>query len=345
MSAKLMPAARTRIRMSPVAGRRDRAPRVSRTRRARRSRGMTAWRIGRRSLPYCQCAKGPGLASQRASIASSAFCACSRFSAWSNTTDAAESMTSSVTSSPRCAGRQCMNSASRPRLRHQRRVHLVGREHREPSARFRFLAHRRPDVGVDGIGAAHGRDGIVRASSSAPPSRATRATTSLNASGSSKPIGDATRTCAPSIAAACASDVATLLPSPTNAIVRPRRLPHVSISVRQSASAWQGCSSSVSALTTRSRGAAAANSSSRACAYVRTTAADRPSARGCARRPRSSRVRRARRRPAARSRRRRAHAPRSERSSVSAATASRTAARRAAHRADARAAAAPRAPP
>ena len=40
-----------------------------------------------------------------------AFCMCRRFSASSNTTDCGPSMTSSVTSSPRCAGRQCMNRA------------------------------------------------------------------------------------------------------------------------------------------------------------------------------------------------------------------------------------------
>ena len=41
-----------------------------------------------------------------------AFCACSRFSASSQITDCGPSMTSLVTSSSRCAGRQCMNSAS-----------------------------------------------------------------------------------------------------------------------------------------------------------------------------------------------------------------------------------------
>src|SRR5262249_24714858 len=44
--------------------------------------------------------------------ASKPFWACSRFSASSKTTDWGPSMTSSVTSSPRCAGRQCMKSAS-----------------------------------------------------------------------------------------------------------------------------------------------------------------------------------------------------------------------------------------
>ena len=40
------------------------------------------------------------------------FWACSRFSASSKTTDCGPSITSSVTSSPRCAGRQCMKIAS-----------------------------------------------------------------------------------------------------------------------------------------------------------------------------------------------------------------------------------------
>ena len=44
--------------------------------------------------------------------ASTPFCACSRFSASSNTTDAGPSITSSVTSSPRWAGRQCRKIAS-----------------------------------------------------------------------------------------------------------------------------------------------------------------------------------------------------------------------------------------
>src|SRR5512143_2864374 len=38
----------------------------------------------------------------------SAFCTCRRFSASSHTTDCGPSITAAVTSSPRCAGRQCM---------------------------------------------------------------------------------------------------------------------------------------------------------------------------------------------------------------------------------------------
>ena len=41
-----------------------------------------------------------------------AFCTCSRFSASSKTTECGPSITAFVTSSSRCAGRQCMKSAS-----------------------------------------------------------------------------------------------------------------------------------------------------------------------------------------------------------------------------------------
>ena len=64
-----------------------------------------------------------------------------------------------------------------------------------------------------------------------------------------------------------------MLPSPTYAIVRPASVPSCSCRVRQSASAWHGCSSSVSAFTTASDGAAAANSSSVRWAKVRITTA------------------------------------------------------------------------
>ena len=60
-----------------------------------------------------------------------------------------------------------------------------------------------------------------------------------------------------------------------------------------SASAWHGCSSSVSALTTCMRGAAAANSRQPRLRERADDGARRPSARGCARRRRRSRGRRA----------------------------------------------------
>jgi hypothetical protein len=63
------------------------------------------------------------------------------------------SMTSSVTSSPRCAGRQCRKMASGAGPRHERVVHVVAP--RTPLARRRLLLlpHGRPDVGVDDVGA------------------------------------------------------------------------------------------------------------------------------------------------------------------------------------------------
>ena len=50
--------------------------------------------------------------------------------------------------------------------------------------------------------------------------------------------------------AACVNDVATLLLSPMYATVRPSVFPQRSRMVITSASAWQGCSLSVSAFTT-----------------------------------------------------------------------------------------------
>ena len=54
----------------------------------------------------------------------------------------------------------------------------------------------------------------------------------------------------PMVAPASASELYTLLPSPTNVSTRPSRPPRCSRSARRSASAWNGCSSSVRALKT-----------------------------------------------------------------------------------------------
>ena len=64
--------------------------------------GLAGWRRG---APDRQLLRS----SNRSRIA---FCACSRFSAWSNTMLRSPSSTSSVISSPRCAGRQCITHAS-----------------------------------------------------------------------------------------------------------------------------------------------------------------------------------------------------------------------------------------
>ena len=49
---------------------------------------------------------------QSSNHASSAFCVCNRFSAWSQTIERGPSRTSAVISSPRCAGRQCITTTS-----------------------------------------------------------------------------------------------------------------------------------------------------------------------------------------------------------------------------------------
>ena len=90
------------------------------------------------------------------SINRRAFCVWSRFSAWSKTTEADDSSTSAVTSSPRWAGRQCMKSAPGAAIAIRRAVHLVGAKDPSPLGGFDFLAHRRPDIGVDGVDACHG---------------------------------------------------------------------------------------------------------------------------------------------------------------------------------------------
>ena len=57
---------------------------------------------------------GHGRSGQSLSMSQSrsAFCVCSRFSAWSHTTECGPSITSSVISWPRCAGRQCSTMQS-----------------------------------------------------------------------------------------------------------------------------------------------------------------------------------------------------------------------------------------
>ena len=84
---------------------------------------------------------------------SSAFCACSRFSASSHTTLCGPSMTSAATSSPRCAGRQCMNSAS-GLARRIIAASTCQSSKRAPSRLvLGFEAHAGPHVGGHEIGA------------------------------------------------------------------------------------------------------------------------------------------------------------------------------------------------
>src|SRR6266542_2124405 len=65
----------------------------------------------------------------------------------------------------------------------------------------------------------------------------------------SKPGGVATRTCIPHMAPPSSSEWATLLPSRTYAKVRPASRSLCSLTVRRSATHWQGCSKSDRACT------------------------------------------------------------------------------------------------
>ena len=134
------------------------------------------------------------------------------------------SMTSAVTSSPRWAGRQCRNHAVRPGRVHERGVDLVARERGSPDVGLVLLAHRRPHVGVDGVGALHGLvrvgDELDDAAEVAGPLDDVRRRARSPA---------ATRRSARRrvSAAANASDAATLLPSPTNTRRRPSSVPQL----------------------------------------------------------------------------------------------------------------------
>ena len=69
--------------------------------------GIKRRRAARRRIAALRHQTCPGARHQH----NTPFWACSRFSASSKTTDCGPSITSAATSSPRCAGRQCMKSA------------------------------------------------------------------------------------------------------------------------------------------------------------------------------------------------------------------------------------------
>ena len=93
---------------------------------------------------------------------SSAFWACSRFSASSHTALCGPSITSSVISCPRCAGRQCRTTAFRCARASSARVDLERPERSDPIQSVVLLAHRRPGVGDQDVGAVSGRLRIRR---------------------------------------------------------------------------------------------------------------------------------------------------------------------------------------
>ena len=81
--------------------------------------------------------------------------ACMRLPACCHTTDCGPSITSAVTSSPRCAGRQCRNTADSAAAFISAASIVQPANARRRSVGFLFLPHRRPHVGVDRVGVAH----------------------------------------------------------------------------------------------------------------------------------------------------------------------------------------------
>ena len=95
-------------------------PELDLSRRRRGRGGGREWPPPRPRRSYARARASAGAAARRVhprqamTAAMTAFCACRRFSAWSKTTECGEYSTSSVISSPQCAGRQCMTLTCGP---------------------------------------------------------------------------------------------------------------------------------------------------------------------------------------------------------------------------------------
>ena len=111
---------------------------------------------------------------------SSAFWACSRFSASSHTALCGPSMTSSVISWPRWAGRQCSTTASGSARLSSCGVDLERPERADPVQPVVLLPHRRPGVGDQNVGAVGGRPRVAVSVTVAPVSAARRSAAATN---------------------------------------------------------------------------------------------------------------------------------------------------------------------
>src|SRR5690606_16233992 len=170
-----------------------------------------------------------------------AFCTWRRFSASSKTRDRGPSITSSATSSPRCAGRQCRKiarSAASPMSASSTWKPRNARRRTSTSSSWPMDAQT--SVVTTSAPSTASRGSCVSSTFAA-----VRARSKISRSGS-YPGGHAIRSSRPKRYAAFSQEFAMLLPSPTHATFTPVRSgPNSSWIVKTSASTWQGCSRSV----------------------------------------------------------------------------------------------------
>src|SRR3990170_3292194 len=159
-----------------------------------------------------------------------AFCTCSRFSASSHTADCGPSITSAVTSSPRWAGKQCMKIASFAACAITRPLTWNGRR-----ASVRFFSSLSPIETQTSVTTQSAPRAACSGSSLSSMSAPSFLAQSSSAGEGAKFLGEAILSLQPKRAAACTHDVATLLASPIQAIVRPSIGPFSSSKVITSA--------------------------------------------------------------------------------------------------------------
>src|SRR5689334_3993549 len=164
-------------------------------------------------------------------VARRAFCTCSRFSASSQTRDWGPSMTSAVTSSPRCAGKQC------------RKIALESASFiKSESTVYPLNALRRASASLSCPIEAHTSVFTTWAPSAASSGTSVTMTHPLFLAASylamfgSNPSGQASRSSKPRTAAASSQALAMLLPSPIQAMRFPSQPPRCSLTVNRSAS-------------------------------------------------------------------------------------------------------------
>jgi len=132
-------------------------------------------------------------------------------------------MTSSTTSSPRLAGKQCRKMASGAACSNKARVHLVRREVGEALFFFLLLAHASPHIGVDRLRTSDGFRRVAgddKLSARDRGESASACATNLGIRRGIQPAWPAKNSC-PFAARPSISECASVVPSPTKAASKP----------------------------------------------------------------------------------------------------------------------------